>query len=165
MIHVAPRLERRRRCLAMLVPRVAADRDVEKKARRGAERPSDGSRIHTRVCAARCCGCISGKARVNAGSVFLQLPPPPIDGTNPPRSVEPLRFFFPPLTKWQPCCRQPGSPVAFCARGGTGEASGSALFPPLRRGGLPSPLLWLEIQPRSGEWRTAMWAKKAKGLP
>lgn len=44
-----------------------------------------------------------------------------------------------------------------------GEASGSALFPPLHRGGLASLLLWLEIQLRSGGLRTAMWAKKRRG--
>lgn len=79
-------------CRALLLIATWKKPDAES----GAERPSDGSRIRTRVCAPRCCGCISGKACVNAGSVFLQLPPPPIDGTNPPRSVEPLRSFFPP---------------------------------------------------------------------
>lgn len=54
------------------------------------------------------------------------------------------RFYLPPFrrklcsplnrhgffssTKWQPCCRQPGSPAALCERGGTGGAS-SSLFP------------------------------------
>lgn len=147
-------------CRALLLIATWKKPDAES----GAERPSDGSRIRTRVCAPRCCGCISGKSLCERGICFLTVAPTP-DRRNKPSAFCWTATVFPPLTKWQPCCRQPGSPVAFCERGGTGEASGSALFPPLRRGGLPSLLLWLEIQPRSGEWRTAMWAKKAKGLP
>lgn len=132
MIHVALRLERRRRCLAMLVPRVAAYRDVEKTRRRA--EPNDPRMVlgFAHVCSLVLWVHIR-KGLHKHGSYFLTVAP---DRQNkPPRSVEPLRSFSP-LTKWQPCCRQPGSPVAFSGRGGTGEDSGSALFPPLHRGGL-----------------------------
>lgn len=43
-----------------------------------------------------------------------------------PQPVEPIRAFFS-STKWQPCCRQPGSPAAVCAEGR--GVSGPSLFP------------------------------------
>lgn len=160
MINVAPRLERSRRCLAMLVPRVAAYRDVEKQEAERS-RTTLGWLWDSYTCASRCDGCISGKACVNTVPVSSQLPS---FHRKKKTAFCWTATVFSPLTKWQPCCRQPGSPGTFCERGGTGgKASGSALFPPLHRGGLASLLLWLEIQLRSGEWRTAMWAKKRRG--
>lgn len=160
MIHVALRLERRRRCLAMLVPRVV--RDVEKTRRRA--EPNDPLVVlgFAHVCSLVLWVHIRKSLRKH-GSCFLTVAP---DRQNKPRVLlNRYGLFFSPS---QNGSRAVGS-LAVQQRSvraeGRGEASGSALFPPLHRGGLASLLLWLDIQPRSGEWRTAMWAKKAKGLP
>lgn len=99
MIHVAPRLERRRRCLAMLVPRVAAYRDVEKKARPGERsRTTLGwfSDSHTRVCSSVLWVHIR-KSLCERGMCFLTVAPTP-DRRNKPSAFcwTATVFFFPP---------------------------------------------------------------------
>lgn len=78
-----------------------------------------------------------GEARVNyPDTVFIRLL-----SKETPQPVEPIRVFFFSSTKWQPCCRQPGSPAAVCERGGDGGSLRSLLVPAPHTGELARAVL------------------------